>query len=362
MHVAIDATPLLLRSAGVKNYLYFWIDALQRSAGANRAEAFPLIGDLGGLTHEASTISSIATVPRLAFLYFSNLISGIPLNLLARRADIFHATNQIRTPVKGVALTATLHDMTCWTMPEFHTPANVQADMSFAERTLKRADGLIAVSENTRRDAIEMLGLKPETVTTIHSGVAPQFFESPAIDVRPKYKLTKPYVLFVGTLEPRKNLDRLLEAWDHLRMREEVDLVIAGPVGWAAPETLARVAKHARCLGYVPEQDLPSLTYHATVFAYPSLYEGFGFPAAQAMACGVPVLTSNTSCLPEITGNGALHVDPKSAAEIRAALERLLDSESLRRELGANGKRKAQDYRWERCASESWKFFEGIAG
>jgi glycosyltransferase involved in cell wall biosynthesis len=362
MRVAIDATPLLLRSAGVKNYLYHWILALQRSAGTHHADPFPLLGELGALTHEASTISSVGTVPRLAFLYFSNLVSGLPLNWLARRADVFHATNQIRTPVSGVALTATLHDMTCWVMPEFHTPANVRADKSFAEQTLKRADGLIAVSENTRRDAIEMLGLPPDKVTTIHSGVAPEFFETPAEDVRGKYGLIKPYVLFVGTLEPRKNLDRLLEAWGQLRYRDEFELVIAGPVGWAAPETLARVNKHARCIGYVPEHDLPSLTYHATVFAYPSLYEGFGFPVAQAMACGVPVLTSNTSCLPEISGDGALQVDPMSPAEIRTGLERLLDSEALRSKLGANGKRIAERYRWERCAAESWKFFERVAG
>jgi glycosyltransferase involved in cell wall biosynthesis len=362
MRVAIDATPLLLRSAGVKNYLYHWILALQQSAGSHSAEPFPPMGELGVLTHEASTISSIATLPRLAFLYFSNLVSGLPLNWLARRADVFHATNQIRTTVTGVALTATLHDMTCWVMPEFHTPDNVRADKSFAERTLKRADGLIAVSENTRRDAIEMLGLAPEKVTTIHSGVAPEFFETPREDVRAKYDLVKPYVLFVGTLEPRKNLDRLLEAWGQMKLRDEFDLVVAGPVGWAAPETLARVTKNARCLGYVPEHDLPSLTYHATLFACTSLYEGFGFPVAQAMACGVPVLTSNTSCLPEISGDGALHVDPKSPAEIRAGLVRLLESETLRRELGANGKRLAQRYRWERCAAESWKFFERVAG
>ena len=362
MRAAIDATPLLLRSAGVKNYLYHWILALQKSAGSNRAEPFPMMRDLGTLTHEASTISGIATLPRLGFLYFSNLVSGAPLNWLARRADVFHATNQIRTAVSGVALTATLHDMTCWVMPEFHTPDNVRADKSFAERTLKRADGLIAVSEHTRRDAIEILGLAPEKVTTIHSGVAPEFFETPAEDVREKYRLLKPYVLFVGTLEPRKNLDRLLEAWSKMRLRKEFDLVVAGPVGWAAPATLARVNRYARCLGYVPERDLPSLTYHATVFAYPSLYEGFGFPVAQAMACGVPVLTSNTSCLPEISGDGALYVDPKSPAEIRAGLERLLESEAMRRKLGANGKRLAQRYRWERCAAESWKFFERVAG
>ena len=106
MRVAIDATPLLLRSAGVKNYLYHWILALQKNAGTHHAEPFPMMGDLGTLTHEASTISSIGTLPRLAFLYFSNIVSGLPLNWLARRAEVFHATNQIRTPVSGVALTA----------------------------------------------------------------------------------------------------------------------------------------------------------------------------------------------------------------------------------------------------------------
>lgn len=132
-------------------------------------------------------------------------------------------------------------------------------------------------------------------------------------------------------------------------------------MGWAAGATAQRIQSGppgVRYLGYVAERDLPALTKAAAVFAYPSLYEGFGFPVAQAMACGVPVLTANTSCLPEITAEGALHVDPRSVAELASALARLLDSPELRSQLGAAGQKRARDhFQWGDCAKKSWDFF-----
>jgi alpha-1,3-rhamnosyl/mannosyltransferase len=174
-------------------------------------------------------------------------------------------------------------------------------------------------------------------------------------------------VLYVGTIEPRKNVDALLDAYAGLKpsVRAEFDLVIAGATGWAAQSTLDRLAAPAegvRYLGYVSEAQLPALTAGATTLAYPSLYEGFGLPVAQAMAAGVPVLTSNVSSLPEISGDAALLVDPRSVAEITAALERLLLSSSLRDKLSASGLQKARDYRWENCARSSLKFFHRICG
>ena len=175
----------------------------------------------------------------------------------------------------------------------------------------------------------------------IHSGVPDAFFDPDAAAVervRERYGLRRPFVLFVGTIEPRKNLDLLIGAYQDLpaSTREAFELVIAGPSGWAAPETKARL-RSARYLGYVPEPDLAPLTAAATVFAYPSLYEGFGFPVAQAMAAGVPVVTSNVSSLPEIAGDAALLVDPRSQAELRDALGRLLDSPERRAEMAAAG-------------------------
>jgi glycosyltransferase involved in cell wall biosynthesis len=140
-------------------------------------------------------------------------------------------------------------------------------------------------------------------------------------------------------------------------------LVIAGASGWSGEKTLARLASKpagVRYLGYVSEDELPGLTAGATAFIYPSLYEGFGFPVAQALAAGVPVITSNTSCLPEIAGDGALLVDPRSPAEIQRALERLLTSAALRQQLRAAGVARAQRYRWEICARKSLEFFHRV--
>jgi alpha-1,3-rhamnosyl/mannosyltransferase len=169
----------------------------------------------------------------------------------------------------------------------------------------------------------------------------------------------------VGTVEPRKNVDRLLDTWQTLpaSVREQFDLVVAGPEGWQSTGTLARLrapAPGVRYLAYVPEPDLPSVTAGATVFVYPSLYEGFGFPVAQAMAAGVPVITSNLSSLPEVTGGAAALIDPHSQAELRAALERLLTSPATRAQLSTAGRIQAQRFRWDTCARQSLQFFEQI--
>ena len=205
-------------------------------------------------------------------------------------------------------------------MPELHPRANVRADSSFVELA-RSADRLIAVSAHTRDDAVKVLGVAAEKITVIHSGVADAFFDADAASVervRERYGLRKPFVLFVGTIEPRKNLDVLMGAYQEMpaSTREAFDLVIAGPSGWANPETKARL-RTVRYLGYIPEPDLAPLTAAATVFAYPSLYEGFGFPVAQAMAAGVPVVTANVSSLPEIAGDAATLVDPRSQAELQ---------------------------------------------
>jgi glycosyltransferase involved in cell wall biosynthesis len=356
MKIVIDATSTLVRSAGVKNYVWHWLRHL-RMQGAD-VGAFPFLGDLGGLNHEASALSRPATMARLGLIKAMNEAGVPPLDWLLRGADVFHATNLMRRRPRHAKLTSTIHDLTCWLMPEVHTPGNVKADREFAEAILQRADGLIAVSENTRQDAIRLLGIAPNRIRTIHSGIAEEYFHAiPA-------SRAKPYALYVGTIEPRKNLDTLLDAWALLKpsLRDEFELLIAGPRGWSSDRTFARIEQEATYLGYVPETDLPGLTAGATAFVYPSLYEGFGFPVAQAMAAGAPVVTSNNSCLPEIVGDAAIFIDPRSAAEIAAALTRLCESESLQGDLAARGGKRAQLFRWEKCATESLDFFRSVCG
>jgi glycosyltransferase involved in cell wall biosynthesis len=248
-------------------------------------------------------------------------------------------------------------------MPDLHPHGNRMADEHFAH-IARRADALIAVSDCTRADAVRVLKLDPAKVTVIHSGVADSFFDPPAAaveSVRRRYSLARPFVLFTGTIEPRKNLETLFDAFESLSAstRAEFDLVIAGPLGWAPDSTRARLARF-RYLGYVPEPDLAPLTAAATVFAYPSLYEGFGFPVAQAMAASVPVITSNVSSLPEVAGDAALLVDPRSVDGLRAALERLLTSSELRARLSTLARRRANAFRWSACADKSLVFFRKV--
>ena len=360
MRILIDATPLFLRSAGVKNYTYYWIQNLWQQARNDRILTLPALASLGPLHHERSIAGAAQTYLHLGRVFAANAAPSLPLlRWTMPKADVFHVSNQIRFPPRGMKLTATIYDMTCRLMPELHTAANIQADENLAKNVLARADRLIAISENSRQDAARLLGLDADRIEVIYPGVPEVYFGA---QPRPS---EQPYVLYLGAIEPRKNVDTLLDAWSSFRLRGDFDLVIAGASGWAGEKTLARLAARpasVRYLGYVAEDELPGLIAGASAFIYPSLYEGFGFPVAQAMAAGAAVVTSNTSCLPEITGDAAVLVDPRSAGEIAASLTRLLESPTLRAEFSARGRQRAQRYRWEACAAQSLEFFRGIAG
>ena len=233
-------------------------------------------------------------------LYAANRLEAVPLlDFVIPKVDVFHASNQVRSPPRKTRLTATIYDMTCRLMPELHTADNIRADESLVKNVISRADGLIAISENSRQDAVRLLGLNPDRIQVIYPGVAGVYFDARATPAE------RPYVLYIGAIEPRKNVDTLLDAWADSNLRRDFDLVIAGASGWSSEKTMARLASRpsgVRYLGYVPEDELPGLTAGAMAFVYPSLYEGFGLPVAQAMAAGVPVITSNASSLPEIAG------------------------------------------------------------
>src|ERR1051326_605973 len=372
MRVTIDAVPLLVRSAGVKNYLYYWTRHLSRESRGVDIRLFPFVRDLSrepDLDHEYSVAHPMATYARLGLLFLLNRVPNDVTGWMDPAIDLFH-TCKLLYPPRRARLSATVHDFTCWLLPETHPAANVAADKAFAERILKRADGLIAVSEATRADGVRLPKLAPEKIRVIYHGVADMFFRATAADadtVRVRYGLKRPYVLFVGTIEPRKNIDRLLDAYQGLEasIREEFELVLAGPPGWAPGATMARVRQlpqGMRYLGYVAEQDLAGLFAGAAAFVYPSLYEGFGFPVAQAMAAGTPVITSDVSALPEISGGAAVLIDPRSEAELREAMRRLLTSPGERARLAERGGVTDRRFSWTECARQSLRFFEELVG
>ncbi len=361
MKILVDATSLLLRSAGIKNYTYHWLQALQARA-PGRFDAYPFIHELGKLNHDGSNLPMYATLPRIMALQIFNRVLTKGLDRVTAPYSLFHVSNQVKRPPMKTPVSATIHDLTCWILPETHTAANRAADRLFADRVLKKASGLIAVSEHTRQDAIRMLDIHPDKIRTIYSGVPDAYF-----DAAPAQR-AKPYLLYAGTIEPRKNVDLLLSAYRtlHPDLLEQYDLVIAGPQGWHSEETMrmlrSATMKSVHYLGYVPEAEMPGLFAGATAFVYPSLYEGFGFPVAQAMAARVAVITSNTSCLPEVAGNGAITVDPRSRAELTKAMTTMLEHPMLRNQLAEKGRLRSELFRWKLCAEQSIEFFDGLLG
>ncbi len=254
------------------------------------------------------------------------------LDSALRGADLLHASARTPCAPKKAKLTATVDDLSSWLMPKLSSPAETKAAREFAERILAHAHGLIAVSESIRQDAIRVLGMEPENITTIYPGVDKEFFEA-----RPEPR-ERPYVLAVGGDQPRHNFHTIQIAWQALKpeLRNTFELVVEG-----APK--------------------PALMAGATLLVHVPLYEGFALPVAQALASGIAVVTSDSSSLPEIGRDAGLMVDPHSVSEVAGALTRLLESESERAKLARYGRARAEKYRWERCAEYSLAFFHRVA-
>jgi glycosyltransferase involved in cell wall biosynthesis len=357
--ICIDCSPLLVRSAGVKTYLYHWLHSL-RALHPECIDTF-LEPRTGELDHNGGPFLHPA---KLATLQAVNLMPAVFLDLLLPKCDFLHVSNLLRTVPRAPALSATVHDLTAWIMPEFHRRVQVEADTAFAERVLRRAHGVIAVSENTRCDAIRILGLEPEKIRVIYPGVADSYFHATAAET------AIPYFLYAGTIEPRKNVDTLLTAWMSLpaSFRRENELVLVGMPGWKSEATLRRLAhltaesSGVRYLGYVPESRIPGLTAGAQALIYPSYYEGFGMPVVQAMAAGCPVITSNAGSLPEVTGGAAVLIDPRSQNELACAIRNLRESPSLREKLRSAGVERARLFTWRTAAERTFQYFADLRG
>lgn len=366
MRIVIDATSLLLRSAGVKNYMHYWLSSLME-ARCNHGDRIgiypPGLRLRAKLDHEQ--------VPRPALLrmvQFCNIRANPTMNFLLAGADVVHASQHMANRPLSGKLTATIFDLSCWITPENHTPENIAATRRHAERILKRCDGLIAISSHTRQDAVEILGIPQERIRVVYPGVAEAFFDAGPEETeaaRSQYALPVSYMLFVGCIEPRKNVPNLVRAHRQLpdELQRDAPLVIAGPFGWANEEVRKMFSSpEVRYLGYVPEAYLPGLMRGATALIYPSYYEGFGFPPAQAMAAGVPVIASDRSCLPEVVGDAGLLVNPDDVEGIASAMEKILMCPEIARDLAARGKARANAFRWSTCANQSLKFFHEVGG
>ena len=369
MRIAIDATSMLLPGMGARTHIHYWLASLLDAAHM-RGDAIgtytPGIAVPRVLDHLKSSAGRGGTQLRLRTVQLLNVLSrknNILLNPFMWTAQMFHCSQHtMNVPVRK-RLAATVFDMSCWKTPQYHTARNIAMTRRYGEVILKSCDGVIAISEHTRQDAIDILGIAADRIRVIYPGVAKEFFAVTAdhsAAVRARYRLDVPYLLFTGCIEPRKNIPTILHAFRELREsgNGDVQLVLAGDFGWEDEEIKRGLsAKGIRYLGYIPEEEMPGLYRGAAALVYPSFYEGFGLPVAQAMATGTPVITSSTSCLPEITGEAAVLVDPQSVEDLRSAIERVLHDSELSRKLACQGKRRAQTFCWARNAAESLQFF-----
>jgi glycosyltransferase involved in cell wall biosynthesis len=279
--------------------------------------------------------------------------------------DLFFATNFVPPPTKARRLVITVHDLAYRLYPET-APHSTRRWLLGIDHSIRRAAQILVPSESTKRDLIDLYPVEPDRVTVAHLGVDTEAFRRPAEEtlgrIRDRFGIDRPYFLYVGGIEPRKNLPRLVEAFAGLP--EDVSLVIAGasvqwnPEGWnllrpcleaLGPDVRRRVI----LTGYVNEGEKVALLAGALAMAYPSMYEGFGLPVAEALACGTPVVASNVSSLPEVVGDAALLVDPDDVEAIRNGMGRVLEDEALRRRLAEAGPRRAASFTWESTARKT---------
>lgn len=296
--------------------------------------------------------------------------TALPVQIERRHLDLIHGTLNVLPVARRVPGVVTIHDVAFLRFPERFLPAKRRYLTYLTRWSARGAKRVIASSENTRRDIVRLLGVPEERVRVIYLGVEDrlrQQVDPDAVErLREAHRLPESFFLYIGTLEPRKNLVRLLDAYGRARAAGVTwPLVLAGARGWLYEEIFARVRElrletHVRFPGYVLYEDLPLWYNAAGAFVYPSLYEGFGLPIAEAMACGCPVLTARNSSLPEVAGDAAILVDGEDVDALSRGLVQLADDTALRAALIERGRRQSAGFTWQRTAAEVLSVYDEV--
>ncbi len=365
MRLGLDITSAVQQGGGIGRYTRELLRALAR---ADTANLYRLFFASRQRPHPLPPLGPNFHITALPFhdIWLARLWHRARLPVfvdwLTGPIDIFHSPDFTLPPTRrGTRTLLTVHDLTFVRDPGSAAPGLLGYLTTVVPRSVARADHVIAVSHATRADLIELYQTPPEKITVIHEGVGDDF--RPVTDpaalsaLRAKYQLGHaPFILAVGTLQPRKNYPRLIQAFAALAARHpDLRLVIAGGHGWLYDSIFTEVERlglreRVRFPGFVADADLPALYTAAQVVAYPSIYEGFGLPLLEAMACGTPVVTSTASCLPEVAGDAALLVPPTDVNALAHALDRLLTDETLRSDLITKGFARAQHFTWAQAA------------
>jgi glycosyltransferase involved in cell wall biosynthesis len=297
-----------------------------------------------------------------------------PIDLvMGKRADIVLFPNFVSWPVarrKSVVIPI-IYDLSFVYFGQYSSPQNKEYMLKYVPRTIAHADHIITISQNSKHEIVEHYGVDPAMISIVTPAIDHKEYY-PRTDkeiekIRQKYSLPKQYFLFTSTLEPRKNVQGLLDAYAALppKVRDEYGLVLAGMKGWVDQEIQTRLDKYQDLnimrTGYVDDEDLPAMYSGATLFVFPTFYEGFGMPPLEAMACGVPVITSNNSSLPEVVGDAGLLIDNPTPEAICKAIQKLTSDPTLQKNLRAKGLKQAATFSWEKSAAGLLTVFEETA-
>lgn len=378
MRVAIDYTAAVNQSAGIGRFVRSLVGALAEIDSENeyllvhaapndvQEPQFPIA--------ENFSRRPLRFSQRFLDVMWQRFGLPLPITLLTGPVDIFHSPDFVLPPVQRARSVLTVHDLAFLLQPECADAGLKEYLDKAVPRSVRKADFVVTDSENTRNDVICLLGADPERVEVVPGGVEPSF---KPVNNAPKIAALRkrlgigaaPFILSVGVIEPRKNLGLLIEAYRILRDRQKLPhrLVIVGKRGWLW-EDIERQAQRSpyhddvQFVGHLPEEDLPAMYSAATAFAFPSLYEGFGLPPLEAMACGTPVVVSKTSSLPEVVGDAGLQVDPQDAEALAAALELLLLDEPLRADIRARGLERAASFTWKASAEKLLAVYQRVVG
>jgi glycosyltransferase involved in cell wall biosynthesis len=307
------------------------------------------------------TVVAPATVP-LPRLVWLQVVA--PRVLRRLRPDVVHFTNGMMPFASPVPTVVTIHDMSLTMYPRYHPLRRVLLNRPLVDVAARRADAIITVSQSAKRDIMRIYGTDAARIHVVHEAAAPSFQpvrDASALEkVRRRYRLADRFILYVGTIEPRKNLPKLIAAFARRHKGGDLphQLVCAGPYGWLSrdiEELIERleIESALRFTGYVPFADLPALYSLAEMFVFPSIYEGFGLPVVEAMACGTPVVTGHVAALAEVAGGAVEHVERLEIDQLGETLVRLARSPERRHHLSLLGLQRSQVFSWDRAARET---------
>lgn len=365
MRIGIDARLVDYTVAGIARYTVQLMEAMAGQLEGRETIAIRSTrSTVAAPPVSASETITVRTPPHHRLERFT-----LSWELRGARMDVLHSPDFIPPRRRGWRSVITVHDLAYLRMPGLLTGPSRRFYGSI-RRAVDEADAIIAVSQATAEDLVQLTGARREKIHVVHEApdatLSPLPREDAAADVQQRFGIDGPYVLFVGTLEPRKNIPSLVQAFSQLRKDFSVRLVLAGRNGWLSDNIFAAVREQALTDGVIfledfDASDLRSLYSGAEVLALPSLYEGFGLPAVEAMACGTPVVVANTGALPEVVGDAGVLIRPDDPTDIAQGLGWVLGNPRFRELLSQKGLQRAASFSWKRAASETLAVYDAAA-